>query len=94
MPAAILSILGPLVPYILGIFGIVVAYFTVKQRGVTQERQRQEAVQQKAQAEVVQRVQVAQSKDAAIDAKVEAKVEEITKAEEPAAPSAPGKFRF
>lgn len=94
MPAAILSIIGPLIPYILGIFGIVVAYFTVKQKGVTQERQRQEVAQQKAQAAVTQKVEAAKSKDAAIDAKVEAKVEDLTKAEEPVAPPAPGKFRF
>jgi len=94
MPAAILGILGPLIPYIMGAIGIVVAYFTVKQRGVVQERQRQEVVQQKAQAAVVKKVEAAKAQDAVIDAKVEAKIEDLTKAEEPVAPSAPGKFRF
>ena len=94
MPAAILGILGPLLPYIMGAIGIVVAYFTVKQRGVAQERQRQEVVQQKAQAAVVKKVEAAKAQDAVIDAKVEAKIEDITKAAEQDTSSAPGKFRF
>lgn len=94
MPAAILGIIGPLLPYILGFVGVVIAYFGIKQKGVVQERQRQEAVQQKAQTEVMKKVEAAKAQDVVIDAKVEAKIADIEKAAEPVAPSAPGKFRF
>ena len=84
MPAAILSLLGPLVGPILAVLAILIsavaAYFGIKQKGVQQERQRQEAAQQKAVEQVQQQIAKAESKDEAIDAKaVEAK-NEIEKA--------------
>jgi len=82
--SALLSILAPLIPYILGILGFVALYFGIKRKGVTEERQRQEAAQQKAQAEVQAKVVEAKGKDAAIDAKVEAQVEAIKKQNPPA----------
>lgn len=79
MPAAFLTLLGPLIPWILGLGAVVVGYFGIRQRGIMVERQRQEAAQQKAQAQAQVKVQQAQSKDAAIDQKVEAQVAQIKK---------------
>jgi len=83
MPAAILSLLAPLLPWILGLGAVIVGYFGIRQRGVMVERQRQEAAQQKAQAKVQAQVVQAQTKDAAIDQKVEAQVAEIKKENPP-----------
>ena len=89
MPAAILSLIGPLLPWILGLGAVIVGYFGIRQRGVMVERQRQEAAQQKAQAKVQAQVVQAQSKDAAIDQKVEAQVAEIKKENPPTVDAPP-----
>ena len=99
MPAAILSLLGPLVGPILAVLAILIAavaaYFGIKQKGVQQERQKQQAAQAKAVQQVQQKLQVAASKDVEIDQKVQ---DEISKADAAAVvvdiPSSPDKFRF
>lgn len=88
MPA-LLSLLGPLLPYIAGFLAIIVGYFTIRQRGVVAERQKQE----KAQAKVQEAVVVAQSKDVTVDQKVEKKIEAIKEAHTPE-PTAPDVFKF
>ena len=99
MPAAILSALGPLIGPILAVLAILIAataaYFGIKQKGVQQERVKQQAAQAKAVQQVQQKVQVAASKDVEIDQKVQ---NEISKADEKVmvvdVPSNPDKFRF
>lgn len=80
---ALLSLLSPLLPYILGAIAVVVGYFTIRQKGVKAERQRQEAAQAKVQVEV----QKAVSKDAVIDQKVEQKIEAIKESHNPEPPA-------
>ena len=79
MPALLLSILGPLLPYLAGLLAVIAGYFAIKHRGVTQEKAREAAAVAKVQA----KVEVAKSKDAAIDAKVEEKIEAIKEAHKP-----------
>lgn len=71
--AGILSLLSPLLPYIAGFIAVIIGYFTIRQRGVVAERQRQE----KAQAKVQEAVVKAESKDVQIEKKVEAQIESI-----------------
>ena len=85
----ILSLLSPLLPYLAGLIAIVIGYFTIKQKGVVAERQRQEKAQAKVQAAVVK----AQSKDAVVDQKVEQKIEQI-KEKHVEEPTAPDVFKF
>ena len=97
MPAAILSIIGPMIPYILGILAVIGIYLGVKQKGVQQERQRQQVIQQKAQAQVQKKIEVAQSKDIEIDNKAtEAKDEVVKNVEKPSTGDLPpgSQFKF
>lgn len=73
--SALLGLLGPLLPYLLMLLGGIAAYFAVKQKGKVEERAKQEAAKQ----EVVAQVNEAVSGDTVVDAKVEAKREEIKK---------------
>lgn len=95
MPAAILSIVGPMIPYILGILAVVGLYLGIKQKGVQQERVKQQEAQAKAVQQVQQKVQVAVAKDVDIDKQVQddIKVREKATSEIPVA-SAPDKFKF
>ena len=77
MPAALLSILGPLVPYILGAIGLVLVYFGIKQKGVQQEHARQVKQQEKVTAQVKAQVVKAENKDAVINQRVEQEVQKI-----------------
>lgn len=84
MPALV-SLLGSILPYVIGAIGIVAAYFGIKHKGVTEERARQQVAQAKVQQQVQKQVEVAKSQDAVIDQKVEAQVEAIKKANAPKA---------
>ena len=84
-----LSFLAPFLPYIAGLAAILLGYFTIRQRGVVAERERQAKVIARIQGKVVQ----AQSKDVEIDKKVEAKIEAIKEQVAPE-PSAPDVFKF
>lgn len=84
-----LSLLSPLLPYIAGLIAVVLGYFTIRQRGVVAERQKQQAAQAKVQAAVVK----AESKDTAVDQKVEAKIESIKESHRPE-PTSGDVFKF
>lgn len=93
MPA-ILSLVAPLLPYLMAILGAVAGYFYIKRKGVSEERARQETAKSEAVEKFRKKVEVAVSKDQTVEAKVEAKIEEIKDASAPVAPSNPNKFRF
>lgn len=82
------ALLSPLVAKLLGAIAVLgalaAAYFGIKQKGVKEERDRQEIKTAKARAEIQARVDEARSQDAVIDQKTDAKVVEIRKKTEPA----------
>jgi len=92
MPA-LLSLLGSALPYLLLVVGVIAGYFSIKHKGVVEERARQVEKQAEAKAAVEKAVVAAVSKDAAIDAHV---AEIITaKKESHVAPiDPPGRFNF
>ena len=98
MPAFAIDLLVKVLPYILGALALIGAYFGIKQKGVQQERAKQQAAQAKAVAQVQQQVQVAVSKDQQIDKKVQnevAKIEEAKPAPAPIGSLKPGdEFKF
>jgi len=91
----ILSLLAPLLPYLLAFIGVVAGYFAIKHKGVAQERERQEAKQAEAVKQVTKKIVAAESQDAVVDAKVEKQIEKIKDDSKPAADfDNPLKFRF
>jgi len=93
MPA-IMGIIGPLLPYLMLGLGAIAAYIGIKHKGKVeaqaQFQKQQEVVAQKVQQDVA----VAVGKDQQIDQKVEAKIEDIKKADAIPQPSSPTKFKF
>jgi Flp pilus assembly protein TadB len=99
MGAALLSLLGPLVgPSLTGLvalIAILAIYFGIKNKGVKEERERQETVKAKEVAQTQEKVQEAISQDSLIDKKVTNEIEKIRQeVGTTIAPSRPDKFRF
>jgi hypothetical protein len=92
--AFILSLLSSVLPYLLGIAALVASYFFVKNKGVQQERQKQEEAKQQAIAKVTEKVTEAVIKDTSVDKSIGEKIEEIKQAHKVEPPSQPDKFRF
>ena len=79
---AILGLVGPLLPYILGVLALIGAYFGIKSKGARDERARQEAAAARSRQEAQDRVDAARDQDAVIDESVRRELERIV-------PSAP-----
>lgn len=79
IPAAILALLKPLLPYILVGIAAAVAYLGIRRQGVVAERERNEKAQEAARVEVEMKVKVAESKDAAIDQRVKEEIDALPK---------------
>lgn len=97
MLAAILSIIGPLIPYIIGAVAVIALYFGIKEKGVQEQKAREVNAQAKAVEQVKKQVAVAVAKDDAIDTKAqEAKDEVVKDVEKPSdGPLPPGSsFKF
>jgi len=90
---ALLSIIGPLLPYLLAGIGALAGFLAIRHSGVKAERDRQEKAQAEVQKKVEANVQKAVTQDAVIDAKVEKQIEDI-KAEAAPKPTPPDTFRF
>jgi len=99
MGAALISLLGPLMGPLLAGFAALIAilalYFGVKRKGVTEERERQEAAKAKEVAKMQEKVQEAISQDSLIDQKVTNEIKKIEQdVEKSSTSSRPDKFRF
>lgn len=98
MGAAIFSLIGPVIgPLLAGVAFVIaalVAYFGIKRKGVTEERERQQAAQVKETARVQKQVNEAVSKDTEIDLRVQDEVKAIEENSATPLPSRDDKFRF
>jgi len=99
MGAALISLIGPLMgPLLAGLaalIAILAVYFGIKNRGVKQERERQEVAKAKEVAKTQEKVQEAISQDSLIDQKVANEIKRIEQeVREVPTPSQPDRFRF
>ena len=76
MPA-LLSLLGTLLPYLIGAIGIFAAYFGIKHKGVTEERERQQVAQQKQKEIVQQKIAAVEKQDAVVDQSTAVKIQKV-----------------
>ena len=83
MIAPLLTLIGPLVPWILGGLAAIVAYFGIKAKGAAEAKAKFQEQQSQATAKVQAQVAQAVSQDAQVDAKVEKQIVEIEKTEKP-----------
>lgn len=90
----ILTLVSAFFPYILGAIGVISAYFFVKNKGVKQEREKQDLAKAEAVARVTVRLAEAVGQDAAIDTKTTQQIEEVKKHTTPTQPDRPDRFRF
>ena len=89
-----LSALSSVLPYILSSLAVVAGYFWIKNKGVQQEREKNQMAQAEAQRRVAERITQAVTQDAAIDQKVVKQIEEVVKSNTPTQPDRPDRFRF
>lgn len=97
MPAVILNMLLPLLPYLAGGLALIFIYFKIKGKGVEQERGKWEAKQIEVKEKQLEKQVEAVSKDQEIDRKVNEDVKKIKELEVSIDPSNlnPGdKFKF
>ena len=90
----LVSLLGTVLPYIVGLIGIIAVYLGIKHKGVTEERTRQEEKHFQEVAKVQNQVQKAASQDIQIDKKVENEIKKVDEVAAPQPASSPDKFRF
>jgi hypothetical protein len=92
---ALIAFLSPILPYLLSCLAVIAGYLFIKQKGVSPERERQEAEQAEARAKLERQVSEAVSKDAEIDNQTAAKIEEVKQAHTvPPADSSGDRFKF